>query len=277
MSTNILFVFEGEKTEDKIVKSLENRFLNGNMIGNTIIKCVFGAEIYQLYRKIQADPDLDIFNLIKDRNAATRKLLENFKRDDFAEIYLFFDYDGHASLAASEDAFGNTVKSGDEKLSDMLALFDNETDNGKLYISYPMVEALRHIIDFDTFFELTVKCKGRNCLNLDSCPDKVQCLEEPHYKNKVSIEGIPQLLDVTSYTSKIWKQLIKIHLFKMNYIVNNTYSFPNNIESQYSIFQNQLEKYISQSCPQVSVLCSFPVFVHDYFGNEKTKELILID
>ena len=27
----------------------------------------------------------------------------------------------------------------------MLNKFDNETENGKLYISYPMVEALKHI------------------------------------------------------------------------------------------------------------------------------------
>jgi len=63
MATNILFVFEGENTEKLIVNSLENHFLKRNMIGSTIIKCAFAAEIYQLYRKIKEDADFDTFNL----------------------------------------------------------------------------------------------------------------------------------------------------------------------------------------------------------------------
>ena len=41
-----LFIFEGAKTEDKLIEKLEHNFL-----GKTnAIKCVFDAEIYQLYR-----------------------------------------------------------------------------------------------------------------------------------------------------------------------------------------------------------------------------------
>lgn len=274
MPTNILFVFEGNSTEDKIVKSLENQFLKENMIGNTILKCAFEAELYQLYRIIKENPDFDILNLLKERNSTNRQLLKEYIRKDFAEIYLFFDYDGHSSLASNQDRYGNKAVSGDEKLEQMLALFDNETDNGKLYISYPMVEALRHICDYDTFHELTAKGKGRNCVNIDSCIQKEECKLEPHYKERISKESIPQLCNINKYTYEIWKQLIKVHIFKMNYIVNDIYDYPCKLETQNTIFSKQLEKYICEPCQYVSVLSAFPIFVHDYFGNIKTKELI---
>ena len=56
-------------------------------------------------------------------------------RDDFSEVYLFFDYDAHQTNLRKEDDA--------DAVAQMLESFDNETENGKLYISYPMVEALR--------------------------------------------------------------------------------------------------------------------------------------
>ena len=261
MSTNnILFVFEGQKTEDIIVRSLTTHVLLNESL---IITCVFGAEIYQLYKEINRDEDLDTFSLIKERNSDNRETLKDYNRNDFSEIYLFFDYDAHAS-----------VKAGDEKLKDMLSFFDNETEKGKLYISYPMVEALIHIINYETFNELTVKCKGMNCPYKDDCDEKDECMNAPHYKAKANKENIPQLRNIDKYTKETWKKLIIAHLSKMNYIVNNVYEYPQKIESQQDIFAKQLEKYINKKCPVVSVLSAFPVFVHDYYGNQKTKELI---
>ncbi len=270
MSTiNILFIFEGADTEDIITKSLEKYILKEK----PIIKCVFGAEIYQLYREIKKDNDLDTFNLLKEKNV-NKEILKNFRRNDFAEIYLFFDYDAQAPLASPQDRYGNSVKEGDEKLKDMLNFFDNETDKGKLYISYPMVEALRHITDFNLFKDLEVKCKRKNCHYRDMCEEQDDCMKEPHYKTIVSKESIPQLCNINSYTKETWKQLLNVHLSKMNYIVNNQYEYPSKIEIQIDIFEKQLDKYVNRKCPKVSVLSAFPVFIHDYYGNEKTKILI---
>lgn len=55
----------------------------------------------------------------------------DISRDEISEIYLFFDHDGHSHLANRE------------KLENMLQYFNNETENGKLYVSYPMVESLK--------------------------------------------------------------------------------------------------------------------------------------
>ena len=56
----------------------------------------------------------------------------------------------------------------------------------------------------------------------------------------------------------------------MNYIISNTYSLPNGIVEQNIIFSKQLEKYIYPK-KLVAVLSSFPIFLHDYYGN---KEII---
>jgi hypothetical protein len=270
MSNNILFVFEGEKTEKIIVKSLEKHILNGKLI----IKCAYASDIYELYRNLVNDEDLDTFNLVKERNIENKKTLKNYTRKDFAEIYLFFDYDAHATLAGCQDRFGNNVKDGDKKLKEMLSVFEDESENGKLYISYPMVEALRHIIDFNSFSELTVKCKGDNCTYREGCQERQNCKKEPHYKTMVTNESITQLCNINGYTKETWKQLIKAHLSKMNFIMYDIYSFPQKSESQLDIFTKQFDKYINKQCPEVAVLSAFPVFVHDYFGNEKTKKAI---
>lgn len=269
MSNNILFVFEGQNTEEIIANSLEKHILNDKLI----IKCAFGTDVYALYRALLDDEDLDTFNLIKEKNIQNKKTLESYTRKDFAEIYLFFDYDAHASLAGCQDLSGNIVKGGDEKIKEMLTVFDDESDKGKLYISYPMVEAIRHIIDFDKFHELTVKCKGNNCTN-DGCHERAICKKEPHYKTKVSTESIKQLCNVNGYTKEKWEQLIIAHLSKMNFIMHGVFIFPQKTESQLDIFTKQLEKYIANSCPVVAVLSAFPIFVHDYYGNERTNELI---
>jgi hypothetical protein len=41
----------------------------------------------------------------------------------------------------------------------MLEHFNEETENGKLYVSYPMVEALKHIESACDFKDLTVTAK----------------------------------------------------------------------------------------------------------------------
>ncbi len=248
-----LFVFEGAKTEDNFVRSLKQHFLD---TGHAI-ECVYGAEIYQLYENIKEDGLFhDIVTLLQDR-VDNKQVLKSHPRDSFAEVYLFFDYDAHAT------------KADDDKIRKMLSFFDNETENGMLYISYPMVEALRHYTDRESFKELTVKCKRGNCPNLNACADKETCLKEPHYKQIVTETSDPQLSNINKYTHSTWKELITAHLCKMNYLVHGTFDFPKNRCSQKDIFSKQKEKHIDYRCPHVVVLSAFPIYVLDYYGCEK--------
>ena len=175
-----------------------------------------------------------------------RETLKKFTRDDFAEIYLFFDYDGHSTLAS------------DDKLVEMLEIFNEETNLGKLYISYPMVESVKHYsekVDFKTI--------------------KVAAKENIKYKNLVSNEADKKYLQFSKYTVEIWLNLIFAHLKKMNYIVTDDFNFPTQNCNQSMIFDNQRKKFINIDY-SISVLSGFTIFIYDYYGHEKFSEKFLI-
>jgi hypothetical protein len=240
MLNNVLFVFEGIKTENKIVESLEKNFF----LGKTVIKSVFDGEIYQLYEQLQRDEFLDIYSILKERHPKNLDLFEKYTRNDFAEIYLFFDYEGQATKAT------------DEKIEKMLAFFCEETEQGKLYISYPMVEALKHIpIERESFKDLIVLSN-----------------ENIGYKKLVNQTGFNRYKDYRKYNKDIWTELIDLHLCKANYLVNGSFQFPKDLISPEKIFERQRSNYINPEF-KVAVISAFPCFIHDYFGN---KELIKI-
>lgn len=252
-----LFIFEGGRTEDKVVQMLERNFLGEKVA----LKCVYDAEIYQLYRRLKEDDfALDVVNLLKERSPQNAEKLKDCNRDTFAYVYLFFDYDAHSTLAD------------DDKIIELLDFFDNETGNGMLYISYPMVEAIRHYKDMESFKTLTVKCKKHKCVYQNDCMDKDDCFAEPHYKAFVTTDCRPQLVNVNSFTREVWNELILAHLCKMNYLVNDEYVFPVSISNQSIVFNKQLEKYINHRCPRVTVLSAFPMYVLDYYGINKLQE-----
>ena len=146
-SESHLFIFEGVRAESKYADSLEQNFL-GKRIS---VKCVYDAEIYQLYRRLKEEEfSFDMIELLKERNEVNATLLKDCTRDSFAYIYLFFDYDAHSSLAS------------DDKIAEMLSFFDNETENGLLYISYPMLEAIRHFKDMEITSTNIQKRYGEN-------------------------------------------------------------------------------------------------------------------
>ena len=59
----------------------------------------------------------------------------------FTKIYFFCEYNEQAKNAE------------DNKIEELVGFINNERENGKLYISYPMVEALKHVVDYDKFKE----------------------------------------------------------------------------------------------------------------------------
>lgn len=255
-----LFVFEGGRAEPQYVEMLERHFL-GKRIS---VKCVYDAEIYQLYRQLKDDAfAFDMVNLLKERSKENAEILRDYNRDSFAYIYLFFDYDAHSTLAS------------DDKIAEMLEFFDNETENGLLYISYPMIEAIRHYTDMESFKELTVKCKRINCSYLSDCEKVELCLNEPHYKTVSASECKPQLTNINKYTKEVWQELIRAHICKMNYLVNNVFELPSKIVSQSLIFSKQFEKHINHKCPEVAVLSALPIYVLDYYGVDGLKKKLI--
>lgn len=130
----ILFVFEGDEREPRLYRTLERLYFpkqNDNII------CSFGNNIYDLYSELQEyDGDGDIVALMRERLADRGDVtLDGIRNSDISEIFLFFDYDFQNSQLSLEEI--------NRRVEEMLTLFDDETDNGKLYINYPKRE-IRH-------------------------------------------------------------------------------------------------------------------------------------
>ena len=241
----IAIISEGEKTEKQIINNLENNFTT---FSDKIIFLSYKANIYNLFREIEEDEDIDIISLLKEKQIKANKIrndvenidVSNINSDDISQIYLFFDYDGHTENAS------------DEEIVKMLNKFDNETENGKLYISYPMVEALKHLkkdkLDINNYL---VEAKTRiNYKNFVS--------QNTDYENLVNLTKGNWLFIIS--------ENLKRCLFLLE-IININYEIYSNMINQESIFNKQLDKYISKE-EKVLVLSAFPFFLIDYFGEE---------
>lgn len=241
MANYILLIFEGEKTEKTIFESLKNYYLNETE--NTIVFGVYCTDIYNLYDKVNKDPDLDLFFLLKEKEK-NQEQLSAISRNNVSEIFLFFDYDGHAPTAS------------DDKLKMLLEHFDEETENGKLYISYPMVEALKHLHNNVDFKDVVVN--GKNNIK---------------YKNIVHCQAAPCYKNITTLSQSHWNKILSEHCKKLNHLMNDTFQLPTKITSQIDIFTMQKIKHISDNS-EVAVLSAFPIFIADYYGYSSLPSLI---
>jgi len=242
----VLLVFEGARTEPQILKNLNEHYFKDG--ANTVIHATFDTHIYTLWDKVKEDEDQDLLEIIRGINDKKRAELAEISRDDVSQIFLFFDYDGHVPEAS------------DEVIGKMLAHFNEETENGKLYISYPMVEALKHLkedIDFkDTIVEAKVK---------------IVC-QERHENYKQLVSNSTSYQDLTVLTKDHWNHIILKNFKKANFIVNNLWEKPEyneiHVLNQNDIFNHQLQKYITIH-GKVAVLSAFPFFIIEYFGEKE--------
>lgn len=236
-----LFVFEGEGREKLYFQSLEQAFFDGQQ---SRILVSFQNDIYELYKQLSADEDLNPFELIKELNPLTknRELLANLRRDQIGQIYLFFDMEPH------DEQFDN------QKLLDMLTLFNNETEQGKLFISYPMIEAIRDIDDHTEYLTRTVR--------LEDCSGS-------HYKGLSAQRGNSIYRDAKKIDKPAWQTLIIANLQKANYLISGS-CIPTPVINQPPIAQAQLDRFLPMG--EVAVLAAFPIFLADYFG----KKVLLI-
>ena len=67
-----LFIFEGARTENKFVEKLEVNFLEKIHA----IKCVYDAEIYQLYRAIKKE-DKFFFDVVQRNLGVFNRIMQN--------------------------------------------------------------------------------------------------------------------------------------------------------------------------------------------------------
>lgn len=219
------------------------------------IVCSFGNNIYELYQKVieLGGEDADIVSVMRERlaNRTDNPLRDIPASSDFAEIYLFFDYDLHHRLPLEEI---------NRRMRDMLAIFDDETGSGKLYINYPMAESIYYTKELPD---------ADYCLYTIS---KDRCCDFRRIAHRFSDYGSLDFLTDTrrqhaESVRENWLHLKDMNVCKANYICNGVNGYPANKAdiSQSNIFEAQQQKYVAMQECSVAILNAFPLFLYDYF------------
>lgn len=134
----VIFIYEGVKAEENLLNNLVKTFFSSTA-DISILNCPADGNIYMLWTRLKKDDfETNVIDVLKEMSAIAKERLKGLKASDFSEIYLFFDYDGHNDNIPKEYLRKDI-------LGEMLETFDNETELGKLYISYPMIESIKDI------------------------------------------------------------------------------------------------------------------------------------
>ena len=240
-----LFIVEGEKRDFRFIETMTKLFFSRGKFESRIINLPAAQNIYMLYKKLEKDNfETDLVEILRDTVETAREKLDGISRQDVDEIFMFFDYDVH------QDNFGHgEAKSAVEAIKQMLDFFDNETENGKLYISYPMVEAL---YDY----------KDSECEPYSSC--FIRTSEISNYK-KLSGRGNPKA-SLPSMGIVDWEMILKVFALRvkcMFEIEKLDFDFYRSNVTPSSIHDIQ-QAYLNKN-KEVFVLSAFPEFLFDYF------------
>ena len=251
----ILLVFEGNEREPNLYKTIERLYFPRS---NNNIICSFGNNIYTLYKEmIELDGDGDIVSVLKEKLAERDDhTLDGMKSSDFSEIFLFFDYDFQNSQLTLEEI--NT------RMCKMLALFNEETESGKLYVNYPMIESIRYTK------ELPDENYNHYVVSREHCSDFKRIANEFSYYASLDHilfkDGEKPTKERYMKIHDNWEHLIKMNVCKANYITNKKNEMPKEKIgiNQMAIFEAQKYKYVLVN-QSVAILNSFPIFVFEYF------------
>ena len=248
----ILFVFEGERSEPRLFRTIEQLYFRGE----DVILCSYGNDIYELYHEMRSLGDgADIVAVLK--NKGKEGLEEVARVSDFSEVYLFFDYDIHdVKVPVSEF---NT------RLQSMLNLFDDETGNGKLYVNYPMIESLRYTKRLPDDGYVRYSVSREECRDFKHRADVFS-----YYPNWDFVQLRNKRRGTEKHIAEVrtnWERLKEQNVKKANYICNDVYDWPVNKDEigQRMIFDAQKSKYQHDIDCRIAVLNSLPIFLFEYF------------
>jgi hypothetical protein len=240
-------VFEGGSAEPKVFDAIGKLFLSGEDF--RIIKCKH--DLPTLYSRLKANGD-DLFRTLPFKENGIE--IPEGKRLDtlFSQIFLFFDYD-----------FQNRM--GLEKLNkildEMLDFFDDETDNGKLYINYPMIESLKYTKEMPDADYYKYVVTREECVKHKFKSNA----EQFAYADAKGFKFIDLAQTKETDVIENWGNLKFQNVTKANYIVSDSNIMPEEKETinQNAIFNAQKSKYVNVR-DNVSILNSFPIFIYDY-------------
>lgn len=242
-SKNILCIVEGEVSELKILNKLNAEFIQSDITFIPLRTNIYHFYHSYLKEKEQVGDEIDIFIFLK--NYDQTGALSSKRKRDFVAIYLFLDLELQEPLSRQYPNY----------LPEMLKLFDNETENGKLYISYPMIEAFQHIF------------KPKEVLSYHK-------MEKIKKYKKLSAENAEFLIDsIDEVERNILESRLITHVKQSYYLFTDCFCYPDNYQQdsikifdQYTLYEHQSTKFFINQ--QILILSPFALFLLEYLGEK---------
>ncbi len=266
----ILLLVEGNKTEPNLMKRyaklLENEF--------KLEIISFETNIYVLYQNIRLlneNFDMDststievLKSILKERmlkliNNQNLEKLETIKQqiklldDNYPYIYLLFDFE-----------FQDNHYGFEEKKKVFIALkkyFNDETENGLLLISYPMIESFR---DFN-----------KKPLNDDYYERIIELEKINLYKSVVGKRGYN--INLSKYTLTDFEKITLQNILKINFLLKKQKNIPL-YEDFIQILQSNLillsEIYHIEKEQKIYIVCCAMFVYISYFGKKYYLKIV---
>ena len=128
------------------------------------------------------------------------------------------------------------------RISEMLDMFDNETENGKLYINYPMVEAIRYTkyLPDSRFYTYTVNRQQCRDISFKNMADEFSDYKSLDFLTLNTRREATES-EISSRTVN-WGLIKEQNVVKANYLCSGTLTLPKDKDtvSQKEIFNAQL-------------------------------------
>ena len=201
----------------------------------------YNTNIYDLYRRMFLDMNpeaVDTLQFFKEHEKDINK--KKIFDEKYSDIILIFDFD------PQEQRFSK------EAITRLLNHFNESTDNGKLFINYPMIESFYHLksipdLDYNT------RVIEKQYLSKDSNS------EHKTYKQIVGIESIANHRKSFPNTRKDSNIIIKQNIEKAKVItgINDVVIPPDT-----AILEKQLQVYNEDE--YIYVLCTCAFYIADY-------------
>ncbi|WP_407451865.1 hypothetical protein [Fibrobacter sp.] len=256
-SAKVLIVLEGEKPEENTLARLQRAFSEELAdLSEDLVEYVYSSHIYGLYNKLKEDDGFsDVIEVLKELYPDD-EALQNTNREDISQVYLFFDLDIHKQ----------PIEKSCDQLNELVQFFDNETENGKLFLSYPMAEAINI-------------CDVENGLMSDD--RKLFCID------KCVNDGFKHFVDDLNRDSQTicrancrenWLIISKANYEKAKWLIHLT------SDELFSVFDRMQQDTILQHQQAlikqdnvVATLSAFPFFLLEYLGAGKIRKIVEIN
>ncbi|MBQ8142692.1 MAG: hypothetical protein IJ194_06020 [Bacilli bacterium] len=247
MCEKILVLVEGADKEMSFFKTFNQNYIG---LGNDIELVPLCCNIYSLYREMREyDFDIDLEKAIELSPSVPPDQKQKIYGKRFGTKYLVFDFDFQENSMSDKDKL--------EALSQMLSVFDNDSENGLLFINYPM---------FESFQEVYLSKE-----QIES--NKVYKKDFSKYKS--SIDKRKLAVDCKSISNIQFQEYILSSLKVLNYIftgnLNKKLSYKETIDVAFgrNVFNRQQEELINHdSIYAVNTSVLVPIY---YFGEKKYK------